>query len=330
MFIGKFKSNHPFTILLLILVGVMLWADGFLFYKHTPVLYENVAPLYGLVEGFVKNSPFISLITSFVIMVLQAFMLNKVITDKNLIDRNSFLPALFYMVLMSSSFNLFGLHPVWFANFFVIISINKIFDVFNEDDVFLEIFNVGFLLSIASLFYQPAIWYIIIVIGALITYYLFNIRGILASLIGFVTPYLFVSLYYFWFDMLPEKSESFLQFFQIIDFRSLHITNYGKLSIAFFAIISIFLIAKIHLGSVTDKTIRIRKRLQVVLILFFTMIASVLFAGEFISIHHGVIMLPLAVYCSVFFQQNRTPMYNEIFFTIFLIVILLGKLVRLD
>jgi hypothetical protein len=111
MIIGKFKTNHPFMIGLLLIVAVLLWFDGFVFYRQIDFVVEGSAPLYIILAKFFQTYKWLSITLSFLFMLLQAFMLNRVIADKNLVDRNSWLPALMYIVLMSNSFNLFGLHP---------------------------------------------------------------------------------------------------------------------------------------------------------------------------------------------------------------------------
>ncbi len=330
MLIGKFKSNHPFLYVVLVFLALVLWIDGFIHYKQTSLQYDNAAPLYGWIANFFDKLPFLSVLLSFLFMLLQTFMFNKVICDKNLVDRNSHLPALLFMVLMSSSFSMFGLQPIWFANFFLILALDKIFDVFSEDDVFIEIFNVGFLVSLASLFYLPALWFIILVFSALIIYFLLNIRGIIASIIGFVTPYFFVALYFYWFDMLVEKSSGLWEFHQPLGIFSLDYTPYAKVSLGVFGFISLVAIAKTYLGTILDKPVRIRKRFQILLVFFLISLVSTLFASDYLQVHHAMIMLPLAAIYATFFQQSKKVFWNEFFFSLLIVLILLGKLVRLD
>jgi hypothetical protein len=330
MLIGKFKSKNPLLFFLLVFLAFLLWIDGFLFSGQTRTQYQSIAPLYNYVYQFANNYPFWSVLLSFLIMIAQAFMFNKVITDKNLVDRNSYLPALTYMVLMSSNFSLFGLHPVWFANFFLIISLNKVFDVFNEDDVFIEIFNVGLLVSLASLFYWPAFLLVILLFASLIVYYIFNIRGILASIIGFATPYLFVALYYFWYDLFWEKLDEIVGFFELIRFSDLKIKIYARVSLLVLSFFSLIALSHIYLRTMHDKTVRIRKRFQILLILLLVTVLSTLLAGEYLSIHHGLVMLPLAAIFAVYFQQSKKVFWYEMLFTLILLLILLGKLARLD
>ncbi|TVQ11290.1 MAG: hypothetical protein EA361_12820 [Bacteroidetes bacterium] len=315
---------------LLIIIAVVLWLDAFLLYGQVALPTENNAPLYSLVASVFSNRPFLSVLLSFLFMILQAWMFNRVITGKNLVDRNSMLPALVYIVLMSSSFSLFGLHPVWFANFFLIITLDKMFDVFRDEAVFVEIFNVGFFVSLASLFYFPALIFIFLIISALIIYFLVNIRGIIASLIGLFLPYMFAALYYYWNDI--SIAEVFLAGNIQVDvaFLTRHIIPFGWVSIIVIGLTGLIAVSRLYLGALRDKPVRIRKRYQVLFIYLIIAVVSVLIAGKTINIHHGIIMLPLSAIVAGFFQENKKSLLNEIIFTLLLLLMLVGKLARLD
>jgi len=329
MLIGKFKEKHPFLFILLPVIAFMLWSDAFFMYSSVTLSSKNAAPLYYWIAVFFDQHRFWSVLLSFFFMIIQAYMLNRMITEKGLVDRTSQLPALFYIVLMSNNFSLMGLHPVWFANFFLIVSLDKIFDVFNEDDVFLEVFNVGFFISLASLFYTPALWFILLIISSLFIYYLVNIRGILASVIGFVTPYMFVALYHFWHDQLKEKAAAFFDFSMFFSGFSFSLTPINWASIGVIGLVALVAILRIFLGGLRDKPVRIRKRFHVVLVFFIIAIITLPVSGRLMFLHQAILMIPLSVILARFFQENKKVFWNEFFFTLLILLIIVGKLARL-
>jgi len=316
--------------MLLLIIAIVMWLDGFIFYSRTSLQLDSVAPLYGAVAHAFNEWKFLSVLLSFLFMILQAFMFNRVIADKNLVDRNSWLPALLYIVLMSFSFNLFGLHPIWFANFFLIIALDKMFEVFKGESANIEIFNIGFFVSMASLFYFPALSFIFLIISALIIYYLVRIKELLASIIGLALPYIFVALYYYWFDMLEVKVDQLQGVKLNLELLSIQIVPYGWVSILLVGTTALISVIRIYLGSLRDKPIRIRNRYYVLLVYLLIAIISSLFAGNSFSIHYGIIMLPLAAIIAGFFQLNKRSLVNEIIFSLLLLLILLGKLARID
>lgn len=330
MLIGKFKEKHPFLFVLLPVIALVLWSDAFFGYNSVALSSKNAAPLYYWIAVFFDQHRFWSVLLGFSLMIIQAYMFNRVITDKGLVDRNSQLPALFYIVLMSSSFSMMGLHAIWFANFFLIISLDKIFDVFNEDDVFLEVFNVGFFISIASLFYLPSLWFVLLLIASLFIYYLVNIRGILAAILGFFTPFMFLTVYYFWHDKLAEKVTEYFSL-QILfqEFSLLNIVPIGWASIGVIGTVALVAIMRTYIGGLRDKPVRIRKRFQVLLAYFIIALITIPFAGKQVHLHQAIIMPPLAAILARFFQENKKVFWNEFFFTLLIILIIVGKLARL-
>jgi hypothetical protein len=330
MLIGKFKEKHPFLFVLLPVIALVLWSDAFFGYNSAALSSKNAAPLYYWIAVFFDQHRFWSVLLGFCFMIIQAYMFNRVIADKGLVDRNSQLPALFYIVLMSNSFGLMGLHPIWFANFFLIISLDKIFDVFNEDDVFLEVFNVGFFISIASLFYLPSLWFLLLLLASLFIYYLVNIRGILAAIMGFITPYMFLALYYFWYDKLAEKvTEYFSMQVLLLEFSLFNIVPIGWASIGVIGTVALVAIIRIYIGGLRDKPVRIRKRFHVLLAYFIIALITIPFAGKLVNLHQAVIMPPLAAILARFFQENKKVFWNEFFFTLLILLIIVGKLARL-
>jgi hypothetical protein len=155
------------------------------------------------------------------------------------------------------------------------------FEVFKDESVNIEIFNVAFLISLASLFYFPAIILIFLLIATLIIYYLINIRELLASIIGLIAAISFpVALYYYWHDQLGEKIVFFTGLSINIQSVFRQIVPYGWVSIVVIGLIGLISISRIYLGTLRDKPIRIRKRFQVLLAYF---IISVV--GIFLPVH---------------------------------------------
>ncbi len=330
MIIGKVKTNQPFMFSLLLIIAVVLWTDGFFLFGKTSLPTEDMAPFYSIIVHLLGPYKLAGTLISFFFMIIQAWMFNRALTDKNLVDRNSKLPALVYIVLMSSHFSLTGLQPVWFANFFLILALDKIFDVFRDEAVFIEIFNVGFLISLASLFYFPALVFILLIISALLIYYLTNIRAILASIMGFMLPWLFVALYFFWIDTLAEQMHAFtiLNIERVLS--SWPADYWGWIRLITTAITGLIAIASIYLGGLRDKPVRIRKRYQVILAYLLISLVALFFAGQLTTIHSGIILLPLAAIVAIFFQENRNNLLNEILFTILVLVAITGIILNFD
>ncbi|TVQ93898.1 MAG: hypothetical protein EA393_01600, partial [Bacteroidetes bacterium] len=101
-------------------------------------------------------------------------------------------------------------------------------------------------------------------------------------------------------------------------------------SIGVIGIIALVAIFRIYFGGLSDKPVRIRKRYHVLLAYFFIAAITVPFAGEMMHVHQGLLMLPLAAIMAGFFQESRKTFWNELFFTLLIFLIIVGKLTRLE
>lgn len=329
MLIGKFKSNNPLLNIILLLMAIIFWIDGFVFYSNVELSSQNLAPLYTFIYQMFSPNPFWSVLLSFVFMLLQAFMFNRVITNKNLVDRNSYLPALVFIVLMSSSFKLVGLQPFWFANFFLIIALDKIVDDFDEQDTYKEIFNVGLLIGIASLFYYPVLGFFPLIWISLVIYYLVNLKSLFASLLGLLLPYLFVATYYFWFDKLGLEFKEWWSFFQSVFDNPLLLTAFQWVTFSVVGFTTLIALLVVYGSGLRDKPVRLRKRHRVLLFFFLISLALMIVYFEDLYVNRGIAGLSLAGILAVFFQENRKNLWSEFLFTALLVLVLVGKLLQL-
>ncbi|MFP4289722.1 MAG: hypothetical protein ACLFQS_10735 [Bacteroidales bacterium] len=329
MLIGKFKSNNPLLNIILFLLAILFWIDSFIYFSEVELSGQHQAPLYTFIYRLFSQYPFWNVLLSFFFMLLQAFMFNRVITNKNLVDRNSYLPALVFIVLMSSGFKLVGLQPFWFSNFFLIIALDKIFDDFDEQDTYKEIFNVGLLIGVASLFYYPVLGFFVLIWISLIIYYLVNIKSLLASLMGLVLPYLFVATYYFWFDKLGVEFREWWSFFQSLFDNPLLLTTFQWVTFSVVGVTTLIALVVVYGSGLRDKPVRLRKRHRVLLYFFLISLVLMVIYFEDLYVNRGIAGLSLAGVLAVFFQENKKNLWSEFLFTALLILVLVGKLLQL-
>ncbi len=325
MFISVFKTSRIYLPILLIIVTFLLWLDGFWFYSQTSIPAEQPAPLYSMLVSFLETNKFLNVLLGFVFLILQAFLLNHVITSKNLVDRHSYMPGFIYAVLMSSSFDMYAFHPVLIANFFLIIILGKIIASFKEDKVYLEIFNVGLLVGVASLFYVPAILFIVIALIALFMYFLASLRGIIATLTGFITPFFFISVYYFLTDQLLIRIHEFTDISITFMTFSLDIETYFHAYTVLFAIITFIALIKVYLVVIKDNPVRIRKRYNILLFFLVISLISLIFITDENIVSHGLVNIPVAAILACFFHHNKKKFWNELLFSLLIIFMLAVK-----
>jgi hypothetical protein len=193
MLVGVFKKSGLYPSVLLLLVGVLLWVDAFFLIPDLIFIPIDPGPLFKIILPLKDSFPLASLVAAWTLMMIQAFMLNSLMISKGLVEKRNLLPALVFIVFSSSFPQMMSLNPVMFANFFLLICLFRIFETYPEKEVPFELFNVGMLVALAGLFYLPALWFFVLAFASLFIFRVGNIRGILATIIGFITPFFFPS-----------------------------------------------------------------------------------------------------------------------------------------
>ena len=166
--IGLFKQKTPANILFVFVLGILIKLPLF---KHAtiPGPDESAAILYNAIIAFLNsfssNTAMIYAALTYLLLFTQSMQLNKLINDHRMMQRNTFLPAISYLLITSlmPEWNVFS--PVLLINSLVLIVFNGLFKLYNQSNVKGTIFNIGLAIGLSSFIFFPtvilAIWLIL-------------------------------------------------------------------------------------------------------------------------------------------------------------------------
>jgi hypothetical protein len=158
-------------------------------------------------------------ILAMVLLVLQATYINYLAIEHRLAGDISLFPGLFYILVSSALPEFLYLSPTLLANTFLIIVVGEVFSIYKKADCADRIFNIGFWVGIASLFYPAYLVFLLLGLVGLNTFRAFRIAERLMILIGLLTPYLLISVYAFWHGNFEAFwQEAILQNLAYLDF----------------------------------------------------------------------------------------------------------------
>lgn len=329
MLIRIFKQNAPVIPILLLLAGLLLWADGFISATEPGTATEGPAPLFAPLAVAFEGLPLLSVISAFVLLMLQVFMVNYMVQANNLLGKPSWLPGFLYLLLMSSDPSLISLHPVLVANLFLIWALARTLAAYSESDVMVEVFNVGFLIALAGLFYYPAIVFFLWLLVVLGVYFLLSLRGLAAAFMGFLTPFFFLLTWYYLSGQLEQKFEQMTALYDPFLLFDQPYALFSVIMMMALAFISFLSFLKINVGYAADKPIRIRKRIRVLVYFFVMALASILVVTDRFDVHHGLMMPPLAIAWSVFLLETKRKWVADLMLYFFLALVIAGKVIYL-
>ena len=153
MFIKLFRSGYSLQLVIVLVISLLLWVESFI--NPLPAMHEfTPAPLYNITYYLIRNIPVVQVILAFLLLFVQAFLLNNILIENGIVRKNSFLAALIYFLIMSHANELFTLYPALIANFLLIIVLYYLLKIFNQPEAYADIFNAGFLTGLAVV-WQP-------------------------------------------------------------------------------------------------------------------------------------------------------------------------------
>jgi hypothetical protein len=154
-------------------------------------------PLYGLLKFLINNSHNLGVILSFLMVSLMAFLMVNFNTTVFFINERTFLPALIYILFGGFFPDHQLMNPVLPASIFLMLAIIRIIDGYHKSGTAYNYFDAGILISTGSLFYANLIWFGLLVIIGIALLRTGNLKEIVISIFGLLTPYFITfGLYY--------------------------------------------------------------------------------------------------------------------------------------
>jgi len=326
MIIRFFKKNQIASVVVISLVAIALWLPAFI--NPIPMaLVKTPMPLFGLIEYGVRNYPFIYNTVALLLIIVEAFFLNYILTRNNVVEENTYLAAFIYMLLMSSDKTFLTLHPLIFSNFFLLLVLYKLINTYRKEEAFSEVFDAAFFLSIASLFYFPSlvmfpvIWVILLFIRPFVW------REWVISIVGLGLPYLFVFVYYFWMDELKSFLFEGIILTTLYDkFNTLHIPS-TPILIYVFILLFIFMIALIKQINKSGKSQILARNTNIFFISFLVFaLLSYLVAPELKMNYLSFAVIPFSTVVSNYLVSEKKMWRAELLFLLLLASILYCKI----
>jgi hypothetical protein len=192
---GVFRTNNPFSIILLFFYGLVLRYAAFI-EPHIPVAQLTDGFIYhGLLrslENMGRNSPVIYSVISYTLVFAQALMLNNFMYQHRLMAKANYLPALSYILITAMFPEWWQLSSTLIVNTFMIWGWTSMTSLYKNQRSKQQIFNIGIIIGICSFFYFPSIGFLILLAAALIIMRPVSIAEWLIGILGVTTPYYFL------------------------------------------------------------------------------------------------------------------------------------------
>ncbi len=164
-------------------------------------------PLFDWLISFLGGSKWVLLICGMIVNMASALVLNIVSNAHNFNRRENFYPAITFILIGSLDLTWWYLNPVSIGILFFLLALRRLLRIYRVQEVTGKVFDAGFLLAMAALFFPPMVIAFPLIWMSLVQLRSFNFREWLVPVTGFLVPAIFVGVIYFYHGYTFEPSE---------------------------------------------------------------------------------------------------------------------------
>jgi hypothetical protein len=286
---------------------------------------ENAFPLFLYTLHGIRELRWLQIALSLLIVVLQAFYLTSVINRQSVLRDSSNLPALMYVVLMSCFPEQLSFNPLLFANFFIIVFLDRLFDLYHSESAVFQTFDAGLFIGIAALFYWPSLFLFPLIWASLVLLRPFNLKEWITSLMGVGFPFMVFALFLFWFDLFTPAS--ILAVFEPL-YRVQFTAVFNETYIILFGILLFIILASVYTFFKEFRSfakIKTRKFLFLLVGFFLFAALSYMVSVKTTMVSLSFLAVPLSVLFSNYFVSIKNQIIAEILFILLLAAVVYNQ-----
>jgi hypothetical protein len=284
----------------------------------------EASPLYNLLYRNLGSFSILCSLVAVVLVFFEALLVNYMLSENDLIPRNSYIAAFMFILVSGYFSDIILLNPVLMANGCIIAAIWLFLRLYEEHEAYSTVFNIGSLLSVASMFYFPSVVFIFLIWIGFILYRMLSWREWFISILGFAFPYLFLATYYFWNDCLAAKVMEYKHALHLVNFLDFSPTRYAYIVLVvlgLFLLISVFKL----LFAINEKSIRIRKFLSFFIWLLIISFISLDLSASYYDLGFVMLLMPVSVFFALYLSFLKRIKLAEYILYVLIILLATGR-----
>jgi hypothetical protein len=303
--VGIFKQKNPGNAIVLLIYALVLKLPVFL-YPQQPLQDKGDNYIYRAILDFLaplNNAPVVFSLVAFVLLFIQATLLNRIANSIKLFPRPNYLVAMSYILVTSLLKEWSYFSAPLIVNTLLIWIWYRLIGLYNSSTPKTAIYNVGVLIGILPLIYSPSIAFVLLLALALVITRPLHITEWIVALLGLITPYYFLIGILFLIDQL--------KFSKVIPSVSFYIPQLPSslwITGGIVLLILPFLFGSYHVQDNLNKMlIHVRKSWSLMLVFLITAMLIIPINYGVTYNHWMLLTVPLAAFhgAAYFFMQSR-------------------------
>jgi hypothetical protein len=317
---------HPFPMLIpelnWMLVGEQM-SEGNLLYRD---LWDSISPLSAVVywglHTLFGRSTLVLHIAATVVSVFQIIYFNYLTNNRDVYPDRSFWPGLIYMLFLHLSFDCLTLSPVLMSTSFLLLAFGTLIKQMERRGATDEVFEVGFYIGIAALFYLPSALFIIWATLSLLFYTGTSFRQHSLSLFGFLFPIAATVLFYYLNNSLDDFNRNLLA--SVFRVRQYSLSDFQSLVASLLIPLGLGVLGFLSLFRSSSRYVNFQQRVQQIMMIWFVTAVLTIALVPFLAPMSFLSFVPPMAYFTLYYFENfRKGWLAELGFSIAFGLILL-------
>ncbi|MBK7029346.1 MAG: hypothetical protein IPH45_09090 [Bacteroidales bacterium] len=306
--------------LLFVAIGTLLWLPAFI-QPQQPLRIVSEGPLYVLLVQVISWWPVIPTLVALLLTISLCLLLYYIGSVNDIHSRDNFLSAIFLLFFLSWNPALLLLHPLLPASLLLLFAIHTLMRIYGQQDPLRQVFSASLSIGIASLFYFPSVYLLLLIWFSFMTYRITTWREWIITLIGYLIPFVYLFSWYFWTDKLEIGLSNMLQSIEDpgLNLAGLSLIQYIWLA-GLILILGISSFALVNL--VQDRVISIRRKSFIMMNLIFACIPLIIISGAPLKESHQIFYVPLSFAITGVISLSKKSTFFEWFVVAFVILLL--------
>jgi hypothetical protein len=310
MFIRFFRSSFIFQYVALLIIAMVLWLPAFINPVPETETGSPVTPLYNYILPIISSIPWLKTTLALILLYASAIILNNIFIYHDIIPKNSLLPAFLLILFMSSSVNTLTIYPAILTLLPVVFFLHLVYQLYEQNDNPNKALGLGILAAISSMLYFPMIIFILFIWLVILLYRILNWRQWAITFLGFLLPYLYLVVYYFWTDQLSDYVWHYIDYFS----RVLNIsatTDIFQISIWVVFVLLMLLPAAVRIiSTIGTQNITFRRKMSVTVWMAVFTILIFFFHGDIE--YNTLVYIPASGIVACHFHSMKKSAWNEL------------------
>lgn len=276
------------------------------------------ADYVGWVFSWLNTSKVVSFLLSSALVATSALLLNQLVIQHEILFKRNYYPAFFYALLCSLFPEYVYVSPGLVINFFMILAMSRLFELYKAPHPTDAIFLAGMLCGLTLLFSPTYGVMLVYLLLGLFFFRNFHYKEFFAALLGFVLPvFMGITLNYIANGVFVPAYVSFP------NFEVRNIVGYLLYSPLLLVFVLLILSSLRVLRNFWRNTIKTRRIIQL-LYVYLVLTVFLLFTGNEEPLQESILMiLPVAILSAHYFTTiNKIPMYRKVFYWVLIAAII--------